>query len=73
MSVFLVKLCLISICPEQDARHLVRRSFHLFADSIQIYAGATFNDQLIVDMTNDETVSEGLQENHGDRPCGFPG
>ena len=60
MSVFLVKLCLISICPEQDARHPVRRPSHLFIDGFQVNAGVAFDDQFIMDMTDDETVPEGL-------------
>ncbi len=60
VSVFLVKHRFISISPEQDAGHPVWRSSHLFADSIQIYAGVAFYDQFIMDMTNDETVPEGL-------------
>lgn len=58
MSVFLVKHGLIAIGAEQDVRHPVRRSSHLRTDDIQINAGAAFDDQFIMDMTDDKAVSE---------------
>ena len=58
--VLAVPLCLIPISPEKDVRHPVRGSSHLFADGFQIDAGVTFDDQFIVDVTNDEAVAEGF-------------
>lgn len=60
ISVFFIKLCFIPIRPQQDIRHPFRGSSHLFADSFQVNAGAAFNDQLIVDMSDDEAVPEGF-------------
>lgn len=60
MSVFFIKLCFISIRSQQDIRHSFRESAHLFADSFQINAGAAFNDQFIMDMSDDKAVPEGF-------------
>ena len=58
MSVFLIKTCLISISPEQNVRHPVRRSAHLLTDDIQINIGTAFDNQLIMDVPDDEAVPE---------------
>ena len=58
MSVFFIKISFVSIGTEQDVRQPVRRSAHLFTDYIQVNIRAAFNDQLIMNVTNDETVSE---------------
>lgn len=42
---------------------------HLFADSFQVNAGAAFNDQLIVDMSDDEAVPEGFHSVAEDVPA----
>lgn len=60
MSIFLVKQCLVSVGAEQDIRHLVGGSTHLVADGFQINSGIAFDDQFIMDMTNDEAVAERL-------------
>ena len=60
ISVFFIKFCLIPIRPQQDVRHPFRGSAHLFADSFQINAGAAFNDQFIMDMSDDKAVPEGF-------------
>ena len=60
MSVFFIKFCLIPTRPQLDIRHPFRGAAHLFADSFQVNAGAAFNDQLIVDMSDDEAVPEGF-------------
>ena len=58
MSVFFIKWRFIAVGSEQDVRHPVRRSSHLFADGFQIYTGITFDDQFIVDVSDDEAVPE---------------
>ena len=66
MSVFLVKHGLIAIGAEQDVRHPVRRSSHLRTDDIQVNVWAAFDDQLIMDMSDDEAMPEsfhGVAEN----------
>ena len=52
--VFFIKICFVAIGAEQDIRHPVRGSFHLFADRFQVNAGAAFNDQFIVDVPDNE-------------------
>ena len=84
MSVLFIKFCFVAVGAEQDIRHPFRRSAHLFADSFQINAGATFNDQLIMNVSDDEAVPEsfhGVAEDipadglddvfHEFRPVGF--
>ena len=58
MSVFFIKIGLIPIGAEQDVRHPVRRSAHLLTDHIQVNIRAAFDDQLIMNMTDDEAVPE---------------
>lgn len=58
MSVFFVKLCLISVGTEQDIRHPVRGSVHLLTDSFQIDTGIALYDQFIMDVPDDEAVPE---------------
>ncbi len=60
LSVFLVKHRFISISPEQDIRHPVRRSAHLLANHIQVNIRTAFDDQLIMNVTDDEAVPESL-------------
>ena len=60
MSVFFVKIGLVAVGTEQDVRHPVRRSAHLFADGFQIDTGIAFDDQFIMDMPDDKAVAEGL-------------
>ena len=60
MSVLFIKFCFVSVSAKQYVRYPVRGSAHLFADSFQVNAGAAFNDQLIVDMSDDEAVPEGF-------------
>ena len=60
MSVFFIKIGLIAVGAEQDVRHPVRRSAHLLANHIQVNVRAAFDDQLIVNMTDDEAVPECL-------------
>ena len=60
MSVFFIELGFISVGAEQDIRHPVRRSAHLLTDHIQVSIKAAFDDQLIVNVTDDEAVSESL-------------
>ena len=58
MSVFFVKHGLISISAEQDVRHPFRGSSHLFTDNIQVNTGAAFDDQFIMDVSDDKAVAE---------------
>ena len=60
MSVFFIKIGFVPIGAEQDVRHPVRRSSHLFADDIQINSRAAFDDKLIMNVTDDEAVPESL-------------
>lgn len=66
MSVFFIKIGLIPIGAEQDVRHPVRRSAHLLTDHIQVNIRAAFDDQLIMNVTDDKAVPErfhGVAEN----------
>ena len=58
MSVFFIKAGLVTISTEQDVRHPVRRSAHLLTDRIQVNVRAAFDDQFIMNVTDDEAVSE---------------
>lgn len=60
MSVFFIKAGLVTISTEQDVRHPVRRFAHLLTDHIQVNIRAAFDDQLIVDVTDDEAVPKSL-------------
>ena len=60
MSVFFIKIGLVAVGAEQDIRHPVRRSAHLLTDCIQVNVRAAFDDQLIMNMTDDEAVPESL-------------
>ena len=55
-----VKLCFVAVDAEQDVWQPVRRSAHLFTDRIQVNVRAAFDDQLIVDVTDDEAVPVSL-------------
>ena len=66
MSVFFVKHGLVAVCSEQDVRHPFRGSSHLLTDDFQVNVWAAFDDQLIMDMSDDETMPEsfhGVAEN----------
>ena len=58
MSVFFVKIGLVAVGAEKDVRHPVRRSAHLLANHTQVNVRTTFDDQLIMNMTDDEAVPE---------------
>jgi len=58
MSVLPVKLRLIPVGSEQDVRQPRGRPAHLFADDVQVHAGAAFDDEFIVDVADDEAVGE---------------
>ena len=60
MSVFFVKIGLIAVGAEQDVRHPVRRSAHLLTDHIQVNIRAAFDDQFVMNVTDDEAVPEGF-------------
>lgn len=56
MSVFFVKLCLVAISAKQYVRHPFRGSAHLLTDCFEIDAGIAFDDQFIMNMTDDKAV-----------------
>lgn len=60
ISVFFIKIGFIPIRPKQNVRHPVRRSAHLFTDSFQVNSGVAFNNQFIMDVSDDEAVAEGF-------------
>lgn len=60
MSVFFIKIGFVAVSAEQDIRHPVREPSHLFADDFQINARIAFDNQFIMDMSDDETMPEGL-------------
>ena len=59
-SLFFIKAGFVAVGAEQNVRYPVRRSAHLLTDSFQINISAAFDDQLIMNMTDDEAVSESL-------------
>ncbi len=60
MSIFFVKIGLISICSKQDVRHPVGGSAYLFTDSFQVNSGVAFNNQFVMNVLNDKAVPECL-------------
>ena len=58
MSVLFVKIGLVAVGAEQDVRHPVRGSAHLFTDHFQANIGAAFDDQFIMDVTDDKAVPQ---------------
>ena len=58
MSVFFIKAGFVAVGAEKDVRHPVRRSAHLLANHTQVNVRTTFDDQLIMNMTDDEAVPE---------------
>lgn len=62
MSVFLVKICLITISAEQYVRHPVRGSAHLFTDSFQVNTRIAFDDKFVTDVPDDKAVPECLHD-----------
>ena len=56
MSVFFVKMCFVSVGAEQDVRHPVRGPAHLFTVGFQIDTMITFDDQFIMDVSDNEAV-----------------
>lgn len=58
MSVFFVKIGFVAVGTEQDVRHPVRRSAHLLTDHIQVNVRAAFDNQFIMNVTDDKAVPE---------------
>lgn len=58
MSVFFIKIGFVAVGAEQDVRHPVRRSAHLLTDHIQVNIRVAFDDQLIMNVTDDKAVPE---------------
>lgn len=58
MSVFFVKIGLVAIGAEQDVRQPFRRSAQLLTDHIQVNIRAAFDDQFVMNVTDDKTVPE---------------
>ena len=66
MSVFFIKISFVSVCSKQDVRHPVRGSAHLLTYGFQVNAGIAFDDQFIMNVTDDKAVPErfhGVAEN----------
>ena len=60
MSVFFIKAGFVAVGAEQDVRHPVRRSAHLLANHTQVNVRAAFDDQFIMNVTDDKAVPESL-------------
>ena len=58
VSVFFIKSGLVAVGAEQDGRHPVRRSAHLLANHTQVNVRAAFDDQFIMNVTDDKAVPE---------------
>ena len=58
MSVFFIKICLVAVGTEQDIRHPVRGSAHLFTDNFQVNSGIAFDDKFVVNMPDDKAVAK---------------
>lgn len=58
MSIFFVKHGLITVGTEQDVRHPVWGSAHLLTDGFQVNIRVAFDDQFIMDVTDDKAVPE---------------
>ena len=52
-TILLIKIALISISADQDARHPVRRSAHDAAEALHRDLRAAFDDHLIMNMADD--------------------
>ena len=66
MSVLFIKNGLVPVGAEKDVRHPVRRSAHLLANHTQVNIRAAFDNQLIMNVTDDKAVPErfhGVAEN----------
>lgn len=53
-------LCFVAVGAERDIRHPIWRAAHLITDNFQVNSGSTFNDQFIVDVSDDKAVLEGF-------------
>ena len=60
MSVFFIKTGFVAVGAEKDVRHPVRRSAHLLANHTQVNVRAAFDDQFIMNVTDDKAVPESL-------------
>lgn len=60
MSVFFIKAGFVAVGAEKDVRHPVRRSAHLLANHTQVNVRAAFDDQFIMNVTDDKAVPESL-------------
>lgn len=58
MSVFFIKAGLVPVGAEQNVRHPVGGFAHLLTDRIQVNIRAAFDDQLIMNVTDDKVVPE---------------
>lgn len=57
---FLIKAAFVSICPKKQSFDPRWSSAHLFTNGIQRNAGAAFDDEFIMDMTDDLAVPQPL-------------
>lgn len=60
ISIFLIKFTFVSVCPEQQSFGPRRCTSHLLTDGIDTGIPAAFDDQFIMDMTDDGTAPQGL-------------
>lgn len=60
MSVFFIKLCLISVSAKQDVRHPAGGAAHLFAHGFQVNSWVAFDNQFVMDVSDDEAMAECL-------------
>ena len=58
MSVFFIKIGLVAVGTKQDVRHPIGGSSHLLANHTQVNVRAAFDDQLIMNVTDDKAVPE---------------
>ena len=58
MLVFFIKHGLIAVGAEQDVRHPFWGSSHLLTNDLQINAGVAFDNQFIMDVSDDKAVPE---------------
>ena len=59
-SIFFIKIGRVAVGAEQDVLHPFRGFSHLLTDNFKINAGAAFDNQFIVNVSDDKAVAESL-------------
>ena len=59
-SVFLIEHALVSVRPQQQARHPIRSLSHDIADLLHIFLLRNFDDEFVMDVPDDEAVAKVL-------------